>query len=651
MIATNVNLTEEQQLALNNLYAAVGDLTGTTPTNVHEYLTIIDELMKNMKDNLDANVYNLLKFPVTEPVFEINPDTRDIIVPKAFKENGLTIQGDKLAEIVWFKIPRFFDLTDFYNFNNNGTKQNSDFEGYHTYIEWYNPSGKDEHQKGVDLAYAMTCDADYVYFGWPLADKVSGDAGTIQFTVRFLGVKEGAILYNFSTKIQSCIIKSTLNFDLLGDNYTADSWEDLIYSRPVYSGVVNSIESYSPIILQGLVDGKQDLVKSVVHHEAVAEQGTPGEDGYVAGKDAYDEEVYGLDLVVKAAAANRDGITQELQFEWQQQIENMSGFGEVARPTNRIVDAALTGDDARGYNVAGSSTFTVSKVGRYTVYIGNKINDSNKIRYVYTGIVEVPRPTKAQLDESGMAEKGYTDIVWTNQYTNEPTRQATTLQVVVTNPVEGDEIVYQWKRDVPTSKDALGNVIYTPEEVPADEDGDKAIISPKKEGKYYVTVITKRNGESVEKTSDKKCDLRELPQHLGGPGITPGTHVHLDYDENAKTFTASLVNQKNIGHKVQYTWYFEPTVGRTQTDDAPTTLQVVQVGGEDGVALNNAVFAARWEAGTYHVEAKEIVFDTEEDNTNSSWTTHTPQGERGVSNYIQLVDNFKVYTPVEPTNP
>jgi len=617
----------------------MAEYSGKSVTTLHEYLSALDALMKEMSASLNANTYNLLRLPLTEPVFEINPDTREITVPKQFKENGLTIQGDKLAEIVWFKMPRFFDLTDFYNFKNDGTKTNSDFEDYHTYIEWYNPSAKlDEHVRGVDLAYAMTCDEDYVYFGWPLADKVSGEAGTIQFTVRFLGVSNGEIKFNFSTRIQSCVIKTTLNFDLLGGHYTADSWEDLIYSRPVYSGVVNSIDSPAPIILEGLIDGMQDLVESTVHHDAVGE---PGDDDYVA---AYDETVWTLDLNVKAAAPNAVSVgnTQELVFVWYHQIGDMSGLGVVPASVaeTSIVTTDLTGDDKQGYNVASESTYTVNQVGRYTVQIGNTLSNSGdatdkKTRYVYTGVVEVPAPTYPILDNSGIVTRGYTDTVYRNQFSGEVLYNETILSTAISNAVDGDEPHYQWKRRIVTGKEN-GVFTYATEDVPANKGGNTNSIDPDVEGLYWVEVYTSRNQADSDVVESTVADIRKPPQSFGG--VTGS--LDLTYDENNHIFIASL-NQENIAHKVKYIWYRASLEGRTGQDNIPTFTQV-QVGGSGNIKLNNNTFEVT-QSGYYYVEAYEVVFDTEDDATNAPWTTEAIFSQRAVSNTITIMDDLTQY--------
>ena len=644
MITTySSNLPEEQKAAYDELFARMQEYSGKPVNDIHSYLYALDGLMKEMSTKLNANTYNLLRLPLTEPVFEINPDTREITVPKQFKENGLTIQGDKLAEIVWFKMPRFFDLTDFYNFKNDGTKTNSDFEDYHTYIEWYNPSAKlDEHVRGVDLAYAMTCDEEYIYFGWPLADKVSGEAGTIQFTVRFLGVNEGEIKFNFSTRIQSCVIKTTLNFNLLSGQFKADSWEDLIYSRPVYSGVVNSIESPAPIILEGLVDGYQDLEPYTVHYEA---EGEPGTTGY---KEAHDEIEYKLALNVKAAAPNSANDTQELVFVWYHQVDAMTGLGQVPASVaeTAIETSALSGDDAMGYHTAAQSTYTVNKVGRYTVQIGNTLSsggagEDKRTRYVYTGVVEVPAPTVPILDNSGIVTRGYTDTVYRNQYSGEVLYNETILTTSISNAVEGDTPHYQWKRRYVKSKEN-GQFVYETVNVPAEKGGNTNSINPDQEGNYWVEVYTSRNKADSKVVESSIADIRKPPQSFGG--LTGS--LTLTYNDANHIFVANL-NQENIAHKVKYIWYYSPLEGRTGSDNIPSFTQL-QVGGSNGVKLNNNTYEVS-KAGYYYAEAYEVVFDTEDDPTNAPYTTEAIFSQRAVSNPMTITDQLTLY--VESANP
>lgn len=50
--------------------------------------------------------------PLDEDHFEINANTRAINIPASFKKNGVAVQGDDLAEVLYFKIDRYFDYMD-----------------------------------------------------------------------------------------------------------------------------------------------------------------------------------------------------------------------------------------------------------------------------------------------------------------------------------------------------------------------------------------------------------------------------------------------------------------------------------------------------------------------------------------------------------
>ena len=57
-----------------------------------------------------------LRLPLDEPMFEIDANSRKINVDATpFKANGLSVQGDHLAETVFFKIDRYYDTMDLMN--------------------------------------------------------------------------------------------------------------------------------------------------------------------------------------------------------------------------------------------------------------------------------------------------------------------------------------------------------------------------------------------------------------------------------------------------------------------------------------------------------------------------------------------------------
>ena len=49
--------------------------------------------------------------PLDEETFDIDANSRKITIPNSFK-SGVGVQGDQVAEIIYFKINRYFDATD-----------------------------------------------------------------------------------------------------------------------------------------------------------------------------------------------------------------------------------------------------------------------------------------------------------------------------------------------------------------------------------------------------------------------------------------------------------------------------------------------------------------------------------------------------------
>lgn len=94
-------LFEEASAALKNIddgetYDEIYDLEG--------YFSVLEQL-----SNIDIK-YTIL--PLDEEYFKIDANTRTIEVPSSFKKNGIAVQGDEVAEIIYFKIARYFDFTD-----------------------------------------------------------------------------------------------------------------------------------------------------------------------------------------------------------------------------------------------------------------------------------------------------------------------------------------------------------------------------------------------------------------------------------------------------------------------------------------------------------------------------------------------------------
>ena len=138
--------------------------------------------------------------PLNEPYFEINANTRDIIIPAEFKKL-VAVAGDHIAETLVFSIDRFFDANDLLTTN--------------ILAQWVDANG--EH-KIDDLTEIKYYDAknQKIIFGWPLSNKITKTNRTIEFSIRFTRETNGEINYSFNTQTHKITVAPALKADIEG---------------------------------------------------------------------------------------------------------------------------------------------------------------------------------------------------------------------------------------------------------------------------------------------------------------------------------------------------------------------------------------------------------------------------------------------------
>ena len=169
-------------------------------TSLNEYFSYITALARIDK------VYTVL--PLDEETFNIDANTREIKVPDHFAKNGISVQGDEIAEVIYFKINRYFDTIDL-------AKKD-------IYIQWRS-AGIDEAtgqlMEGVSVPWCIDLNSEpnYIIFGWPISSKITAAAGEIAFAVRFYEFNDetNKIDYSLSTLTQRVTIKPSLDFGIL----------------------------------------------------------------------------------------------------------------------------------------------------------------------------------------------------------------------------------------------------------------------------------------------------------------------------------------------------------------------------------------------------------------------------------------------------
>ena len=135
-----------------------------------------------------------LRLPLDEPLFAIDANSRKITVPDEFRSNGLSVQGDHLAETVYFVIDRYFDYMDL---------NNTDVS-----INW-----KMGNETGKTDRFTMSTDVipGSIVFGWPVNNIITKKSGVLTFAVEFCRKdNQGNVLYDFNTLTASINIKEGL---------------------------------------------------------------------------------------------------------------------------------------------------------------------------------------------------------------------------------------------------------------------------------------------------------------------------------------------------------------------------------------------------------------------------------------------------------
>lgn len=198
-------------------------------------ITTLEEYFLYLRDLALLDPYYTM-LPIDEETLDIDADTRKIAIPADFAKNGVGVQGDEIAEVLYFTIDRFFDATDL-----------SD-PSMQIAIQWETA----DKVAGVSKEFVrdVTSHPGKLIFGWPLASEITKKPGKVKFSVRFYKIGDRKVIadngaevtqqyltYNFNTIPAELTINASLDYSLYGEE-KVDSIdrENLIVNR-----IVNSI--------------------------------------------------------------------------------------------------------------------------------------------------------------------------------------------------------------------------------------------------------------------------------------------------------------------------------------------------------------------------------------------------------------------------
>ena len=165
--------------------------TGESINSLESYFDHLTDIGSLETFNGEPGKY--LVVPFDEPYFEIDANTRIINIPDHFKKYGVGVSGDNTAEMLVFKVDRYFDHRDF---NTTNVAINWSFTPKTTRVPIMGTP-----QKG----FAMDCELEpgYMVFGFIITREMALDgngnlsSGTLNFSVTFYD-PDGSDEYRYS---------------------------------------------------------------------------------------------------------------------------------------------------------------------------------------------------------------------------------------------------------------------------------------------------------------------------------------------------------------------------------------------------------------------------------------------------------------------
>lgn len=249
-------------------------------TSLEEYFHYLPELLAtDEQGNKIPTKFAIL--PLDEPHFIINANTRAINIPADFKKNGVAVQGDDLAEIVYFEIDRFFDSMDLNNCD--------------ILIQWETPKGPKGVIKGVSKEYVRDIESKpgKLIFGWAIEKEITEASGNLKLSVKFYETDDvtNAMVYNFNTLTATVAIYPSIGLDLSQEG-----------SYVVIGDAATSLlERLEPSVIIGNSEAAEPVFLDYPYGEEAE-----GVDGYDVGEDG--------DLDIFALARSTD--TGVISYDW-----------------------------------------------------------------------------------------------------------------------------------------------------------------------------------------------------------------------------------------------------------------------------------------------------------------------------------------------
>lgn len=480
--------------------------------------------LKNLGDEQLGGDKKYTILPIDEDHFEINANTRAINIPASFKKNGVAVQGDDLAEVLYFKIDRYFDYMDLNNCD--------------IYIQWETPKSADGTTiKSVSPAYIRDIESEpgKLIFGWALSDVITANPGNLKFSVRFFqwqdpkNVADGGekiLAYSFSTLTAQVLIQPSINFNPEKDEYKVDDVANRLLERLKNSEIAGGYAAAPPEFVVDLVENPQDnkpgydLSPETNKFELLVQAfaSDTGSISYTWKRQTLNEDNTTTDTIIEVVPSTNVYVESDKHNMNKSYVYYIdAGNGEYTPLIKTLTPEQLNDDEFKVY--LKQSQCVADRDGVYWAHAENRITNSTKskdstkaafLRPTYVNI-------KTQPEGKGiLGENGYTLKVETNN----------------TDGV----LTYQWYRDP-------NHALNFGETAPIWDDNEEAGLIPDatnstltvtEDGHYRVKITNTRNLKSKYAFSENS--------RVTLPAATP---IFVNEDINKTFFRVSALTNDN----------------------------------------------------------------------------------------------------------
>lgn len=527
------------------LYEKIAE-TPSAGINADYGINTLEEYFANLADLKDRGGVKYTVLPLDEDYFEINANTRAILIPASFKKNGIAVQSDDLAEVVYFKVDRYFDYTD--------------LDTCEIFIQWETPKGPDGTiVKSADRAYLKDIESEpgKLIFGWVLDKDITAYAGNLKFSVRFVKWSDGQIVYSLSTLAATAIIQPSINFELKEGSIQLDDAGARLLERIENGKVIGQYAAAKPEFIINLSENPYDCDENGEFDFAVYAE--TSDNGVVSYKWVYKDpngDEFSIDAKIGAKEVEKKAQLDD-RFIYYTDIDLTQLLGKTNLTETEIdneslhiyVEAALVDwDKFKEIVDANKEEKDKIRVGKYWAVASNRITNSTTRNE--SQIANAPAPqdivfTKV-LPEAGIL--------------NQEGKYTATIELK-NNEIK-DILAYQWYKE---KIDDKNNIIY--EKINDATDIDYIV---QEEGKYGVVITNTRN--RMTKTCEINNDKTNM-EKVYNPIIRvtqPATLPEIIYENNNYNFTIDelktyrdrgfkiKLDMVNVSYdKVKIAWYFK----------------------------------------------------------------------------------------------